>query len=123
MAQPQRPQPALHMERICNWGKRDSGSGVLIREHSDLVGEDISKEDVRLIFPDDVRDEIFETGDERIQTEGAKLPGVLDESVVNRDHLKTIEEPLRVVVVAVAATSLRKYRSRLPGTLSHISEV
>ena len=32
-----------HMERICNRGKRDSGSGVLIREHSDLVGEDISK--------------------------------------------------------------------------------
>ena len=72
------------------------------------------------MFPDDVRDEIFETGDERVETEGAKLPGVLDESVVNRDHLKTIEEPLRSCS-SRSRYSLRKYRSRLPGTaLAHI---
>ena len=86
------------------------------------MGIGVSNEKVRLIFPYEVRNDVFKGIDDRYQAVGAEFFGMVDESVIDRDHLKAIKESLRAIVIRIKLIAISTGRT-FEILLSDITEI
>ena len=82
--------PAREVERRCCGRERDAGRVVGFSKDTDFVGEDVSDQDLWLILPDKMRDDILKSLDHWHEAKDAKLLRSMDERIIHRNHLETV---------------------------------
>jgi len=86
------------------------------------VGPDISDQDLGFVLPDEVGNNVLEGHDDGVGAKGAELRCPIDESVVDREHLETVEETLRGVEVSEDSLLVRILRA-LQVLLANVSQI
>ena len=83
--------PAIDVITLAGWGERDSGGDIVVGQTADLVGVEITESDSRFVVPEDARNEIGKAAVDREVAEGSFALSDVDQEIVDRDHLQTVE--------------------------------